>query len=82
VTWIPVRGGPVQTLIARQKGPEIVLEGSTPEGEPTEWIFSDVTPMSFRWRAVVRKGDGDPWRLTANMKMRRQDPARSDRTAI
>jgi hypothetical protein len=47
-TWISPTQNVVQTFIARQTKDEIVLESKTKEGYLEKWIFSDITPRSFR----------------------------------
>src|SRR6266568_3314755 len=50
--WISPKQGIVQSFVAREEGEEIVLRGETKEGYPEHWIFSEITPASFRWRAL------------------------------
>ena len=73
-TWIGPRKGVVMPFIARSVGDEIVLEGSFEEGVQTRWIFSEVTPDSFSWRAVESKDAGESWTLLQEMKAQRQSP--------
>ncbi|MEU4328573.1 hypothetical protein [Nonomuraea dietziae] len=65
-TWIGPARGWVLPFIARQQGEEMVLEG-TFDGVLTRWIFSDVKPGSFHWRAVESSDDGRTWRLRQQM---------------
>src|SRR5437867_1186935 len=51
-TWISPSQGIVRTFLTRKVADEIVLEGTTKEGYPERWIFSEIRPNSFRWRAV------------------------------
>lgn len=71
-TWI----GPVRRLvlpfIARRVGAEIVLEGSFEAGVVTRWIFSEVTPATFRWRAVESRDGWATQTLRQEMRARRQ----------
>ena len=73
-TWIGPRTGVVMPFLARSVGDEIVLEGSFEEGIQTRWIFSDITPESFSWRAVDSKDNGASWTLLQEMKARRRSP--------
>ena len=70
-TWI----GPVKRLVlpfvARAVGDEIVLEGGFQDGLVKRWIFADVEPESFRWRAVESSDDGHTWELVQEMWARR-----------
>jgi hypothetical protein len=46
-----------------------VLEGTTSDGRPEHWVFSEIAAESFRWRAEeLREGK---WVLTEEMRMRR-----------
>lgn len=69
--WISPIQGVIQTFIARQIADEIVLEGTSPEGLPERWVFSEITPRSFRWRAVQSRDGGATWQLTEEMHMQR-----------
>ena len=66
-TWIGPRKHVVMPFLARQVGDEIVLEGSFQEGSLTHWIFSDVTPATFHWRAIESRDDGESWALVQEM---------------
>jgi hypothetical protein len=69
-TWIGPHNRAVMPFLARSVGDEIVLEGSFEDGVRTRWIFSEITPDSFSWRAVDSKDDGESWRLLQVMKAR------------
>jgi hypothetical protein len=70
-TWISPDQGIVQTFIARKVNDEIILEGKTKEDYPEHWIFSQITPTSFRWRSVQSPDNGKTWQLTEEMKVRK-----------
>jgi hypothetical protein len=71
VTWHGVLNGVVYKFIARRAGSEIVLEGED-LGEPSRWIFSNIEPDSFRWRAVSSTDGGKSWVLDQAMVVRRK----------
>ena len=71
-TWIGPRHCVVMPFRAGSVGDEIVLEGSFEEGVQTRWIFSEITPDSFSWRAVESKDEGASWTLLQEMDARRQ----------
>jgi hypothetical protein len=73
-TWIGPRRGVVMPFVARSVGDEIVLEGSFEVGVRTRWIFSDITPDSFSWRAVDSRDEGASWTLLQEMNARRRSP--------
>ena len=70
--WISPTQGVVKTFLARQIGDEIVLEGRTTEGYPVKWIFSEITPNSFRWRSEETRDNGKTWTLREEMRIRRR----------
>lgn len=71
VTWHGVLNGVVYRFLARRVGSEIVMEGED-LGEPSRWIFSDIAPDSFRWRAVSSPDGGKSWVLDQAMVVRRK----------
>lgn len=61
VTWHgPLRNN-FQNFIAQQIGDEIVLTGGKAGSLPMRWIFSDVEPDRFNWRAEVSTDGGTTW---------------------
>ena len=48
VTWNGPVQGVVRTFVARRSGDEIVQDGRDEDGRPLRWIFSEITPDSFR----------------------------------
>lgn len=76
ITWInPVR--PVRTtLVGRRVGDEIVQEGTDDDGTQNRWVFSDITPLSFRWRGEVSTDGGTTWRRVADFLLTRRAPGR------
>jgi hypothetical protein len=70
-TWIGPAEGLVLPFIARPVGDEIVLEGSFEDDKLTRWIFSEVAPNSFRWRAIESNDAGRTWSLIQAMSARR-----------
>lgn len=74
--WIAPLSGIVQTFVARRVGDEIVLEGKTKDGYPERWIFSEITPRSFRWRSVESHDNQRTWQLTEEMSIRRTSSGR------
>jgi len=62
ITWInPVTGGRDE-LIGRWSGKDIVQVGAR-NGTPIRWMFTEITPDSFRWTGEVLEADGATWRL-------------------
>lgn len=75
VTWNGVLSGTVFVFIARQQGDEIVMEQQADGGEPGRWIFSEIAPDSFRWRAVSSTDGGRSWVIEQEMSARRRRAA-------
>lgn len=71
-TWLAPTGT-VMPFIGRRIGEEIVLEGRFEAGKTTRWIFSDIAPARFRWRAVESGDGGATWVTTLEMDARRAD---------
>jgi hypothetical protein len=72
ITWHGVMDATVLNFVARQRGAEIVLEEIDDEPEMTRWIFSDITPGSFKWRAVISRDRGATWIENQVMYVRRK----------
>ena len=70
-TWLSPLKGLVQTFIGHEVNGEIVLEHKNEEGYPEKWIFSQITPQSFRWHAEETHDEGKTWILTEEMQMQK-----------
>jgi hypothetical protein len=70
-TWLSPLKGLVRTFIARKVNDEIVLESKTAESYPEKWIFSQITPQSFRWHSEETHDNGKTWLLTEEMEIRK-----------
>lgn len=68
--WISPLRGITRTFEARKVGNEIALEGTNKDGYPERWIFSEIMPRSFRWRAVESHDGKKTWQLTEEMFVR------------
>jgi hypothetical protein len=70
VTWHGVLSGVIDTFIARRVRDEIVMEAT---GDLRyRWIFSHITPESFRWRSVSWSERDHRWVLEQEMSARRR----------
>lgn len=70
-TWLSPLKGLVQTFIARKVDDEIILEEKNPKRDPEKWIFSQITPTSFRWHSEETHDGGKTWVLTEEMQIRK-----------
>jgi hypothetical protein len=69
--WRSTWHGPVNRVvipfIARQVGDDMVLERAE-GGETTRWIFTEITPNSFRWMNIISSDAGRSWTLRQDMR--------------
>ena len=72
IVFVGPEYGNLNVFVAHQQGDEIVQEGTGTSGKPARWIFSEITPNSFRWRDDVNDGGGKTWKLREEMHVRRQ----------
>lgn len=74
--WHCVWVGPIKNNLgvftARQVGKEIVLETASDQGRVGQWIFSDITEKSFRWRAQGSGDGGKTWHVIQEITVRRK----------
>ena len=70
-TWLSPIKGLVQTFVGRKFNDEIVLELQSKDSYPERWIFSEITPTSFRWNAEETHDNGNTWLLTEEMHIRK-----------
>jgi len=68
--WISPTQNVVRVFLAIKVGGEIVLEPAD-ETIHERWIFSEITPNSFRWRALESIDERKTWRMTEEMRMNR-----------
>jgi hypothetical protein len=70
VTWInPVTGDRVD-LVGRWHGKDVVQIGAE-GGRAVRWIFSEITPDSFRWTGESLGVDGNTWKLEGEFLAKR-----------
>jgi hypothetical protein len=73
-TWLSPTQGKVKPFIGRKVGDTIVLERKDEEqGLLVKWIFSEITPNSFRWHAEESSDNGKSWILREEMRIRRMN---------
>jgi hypothetical protein len=69
--WISPAQGVVRPFVGRSVGSEIVLEGRNSRDNPIRWIFSEITPTSFRWQGEELRNPPSGWVLYEEMRIRR-----------
>ena len=73
-TWISPVQNEVRTFIGRPVGSEIVLnERNRGPGCGERWVFSQIRPRSFEWRAERRGAGGGPWEIVELLSLRRDN---------
>jgi hypothetical protein len=72
VSWQGPVTGNLRTFTARLIEDEIVLEGRSSDGHLIHWIFSEITPKTFRWRGERSENNGLTWSLHEEMRLTRR----------
>jgi hypothetical protein len=74
VIWVFPPDRVVKRFVARKVGQDIVLENQTSAGLTNErWIYTDITPTSFYWRAEETSDGGKNWKVKRKIFGRRVD---------
>jgi len=71
VTWINPATGARCDLIGRWSGKDVVQIGAMPNGTPIRWMFTEITPNTFRWTGESLQADGISWKLEGDFRARR-----------
>jgi hypothetical protein len=71
VTWINPAGDHREEQIGRWSGKDVVQVGIRPNGTPTRWIFTEITPDSFHWLGEALEPDGKTWKLEGEFRAKR-----------
>ena len=74
VTWISPAVGARVDLVGRWSGKDVVQVGTFPSGAPIRWIFSEITPDSFRWTGETLQEDGRTWKIEGEFLAKRMTP--------
>jgi hypothetical protein len=71
VIWIAAVSGRVISLVAREHGDEIWIDGTGPGGVPYRWTFSEIADDYFRWQGYQSADSGGSWFKGQEMIARR-----------
>lgn len=71
IRWINPVSGHEERQTGRKIGDDIVQIGARPDGTPTRWRFSQITPDSFHWLGEALESDGKTWRTEGEFLARR-----------
>lgn len=71
IFWIDPATNAFRQQIGRERGPDIVQEGTTESGGLSRWSFTKITPLSFHWLGEGSTDRGTSWRLLVEVLARR-----------
>ncbi len=71
ITWINPLTGARAELVGRRSGKDVVQIGTSADGTPIRWSFTDIAADSFRWTGESLDGDGRSWILQGGFQARR-----------
>jgi uncharacterized damage-inducible protein DinB len=71
VTWINPLTGQRNELVGRRVGSDVVQVGTHADGTPVRWLFTEITPDSFRWIGEALENDGRTWKVQGEFKATR-----------
>ena len=63
IYWVDPATNSYRQQIGRPQGDDIVQEGTTDTGTLSRWTFTEITPLSFHWKAEASMDNGTSWRL-------------------
>jgi hypothetical protein len=63
IFWIDPAENQFRQQIGRQRGADIVQEGTTESGALSRWRFTEITPRSFHWLGESSTDGGASWHL-------------------
>ena len=69
--WIVPSRREVRTFRAHPLDETVMLEGRQKNGTPEHWVFYDIKPDSFKWKAEESYDNGKSWVVTEVMDIRR-----------
>jgi len=71
ITWRNPAGDHHEEQIGRRSGKDVVQMGVRPDGTPTRWTFTEITPDSFHWLGESLGPEGKTWMLEGEFRARR-----------
>jgi len=72
IYWVDPATNSYRQQIGRPQGGDIVQEGTTEAGALSRWSFTEITPLSFHWKAEASMDNGKSWRLFVEVFARRR----------
>ena len=71
IRWINPVSGHEERQTGRKIGQDVVQIGARPDGTPTRWRFTEITPGSFHWIGEALETDGKTWKLEGEFRAHR-----------
>ena len=71
ITWTNPVTGQRDEQIGRWSGKDVVQVGARPDGTPTRWRFTEISPDSFHWIGEALLPDGQTWKLGGEFRAKR-----------
>src|SRR5262245_21361083 len=71
ISWSNPAGDHYEEQAGRRSGSDIVQIGCRPDGTPTRWRFTEITPISFHWLGESLGPDGKSWKLEGEFRAKR-----------
>lgn len=75
INWFNPVSGVESHLEGRKEGDQIMQTGLDAKGQPTRWIFDEIHPDSFHWRAEGSSDGGKTWACFAELAALRTVPS-------
>ena len=72
ITWKNPVAGHYEEQIGRRIGQDIVQIGTRANGTLTRWMFTEITPDSFRWTGDALDVDGTTWKPEGEFRATRR----------
>jgi hypothetical protein len=71
ITWFNPVSGAFNRMTGREIGADIVQEYRSDDGGRYQWMFTEITPGSFRWISRNSSDEGGTWTVDVEMFLRR-----------
>ena len=72
IAWTNPVSGHHEEQVGRWNGPDILQEGTRPDGTRTRWTFTEITPSSFHWLGEALYPGKSAWTVEAEFLARRR----------
>ena len=73
ITWIDPVKQANNRMTGRRMGDDIVQEYRADDGKRVQWMFTDITPVSFHWINRDSADDGGNWNIRGEFFLKRRE---------